>query len=89
MLVHARPLESLAVAALAQGQQGRAARLMGAVEALRGALGLSGPDWWQRPRERIGDAVRAAALAPEFAGAWAEGQGVSLDEAAAFAVENA
>ena len=37
-----------------------AARLMGAVEALREAPGLSGPDWWRRPRERMGEAVRAA-----------------------------
>jgi hypothetical protein len=59
------------------------------VEALREALALRGPDWWRRPRERIAEAVRAGALAQEFAGAWAEGQGVSLDEAVVFALENA
>ena len=53
-------LESLAVTALAQEQTGRAARLMGAVEGLRAALGLPGPYWWRRPRERMAEAVRPA-----------------------------
>jgi dsDNA-binding SOS-regulon protein len=54
-------LESLAVAALAQERKEHAARLLGAVEALREALKLSGPDWWRRPRERMAD---AAAVGP-------------------------
>jgi predicted ATPase/class 3 adenylate cyclase len=74
-------LEGLAVAALAQGRKPHAARLLGAAEALREALKLSGPDWWRRPRERIAEAVRAASLEQEFAAAWAEGRAISLEQA--------
>jgi tetratricopeptide (TPR) repeat protein len=79
-------LESLAVAAFAQGRKAGAARLFGAVEAQREARELSGPGWWRRPRERVGEAVRAAALGQEFAAAWAEGRAMSLEAAVAFAL---
>jgi tetratricopeptide (TPR) repeat protein len=82
-------LESLAVAALAQGWKARTGRLMGAVGALREALGLSGPDWWRCPRERMGEAVRAASLDQAFAAAWAEGRAMSLAQAIQFAREEA
>jgi predicted ATPase/uncharacterized protein HemY len=87
-------LESLAAALIAPGAGGplgssspsasgneRAARLMGAAEGLREALGLPAPEWWLRPRERIGEAVRAAALDQEYAVMWAEGRTMSLDQA--------
>ena len=80
-------LESLAVAALAQGKKEHAARLVGGVEALREALGLPAPDWWRRPSERIAEAVRAASLEQEFAAAWAQGQAMTLEQAVAFALE--
>jgi hypothetical protein len=86
-------LESLALAALATGPDTReaggdyAARLLGAVEALREALALPGPDWWRRPGERIRETVRAAALEPECAAAWAEGRAMSLEQALARALE--
>jgi predicted ATPase/class 3 adenylate cyclase len=93
-------LESLAVAALAQGPGGgdprsggagprgaaggeQAARLLGAVEARREAVGCD--PRWRRPKERIDEAVRAASLKPEFAAAWAEGRAMSLEQALAFA----
>ena len=79
-------LESLAVAALAQGRNERAARLLGAVESLREALKLAVPHWWRGPRERMGDAVRAASLGQTFAAAWAEGRTMSLEGACAYAL---
>jgi hypothetical protein len=80
-------LESLALAALAQGKKEHAARLLGGVEALREALGLPAPHWWRRPRARMGEAVRAACLDQEFAAAWAEGQAMALDDAIQCALE--
>jgi tetratricopeptide (TPR) repeat protein len=80
-------LESLAVAALAEGQKERAARLLGAVEALHEALELPGPDRWRRPRERMRDAVRAVSLEEAFAEAWTEGRAMSLAEAMTYAAE--
>jgi tetratricopeptide (TPR) repeat protein len=80
-------LENLGMVALAQGQKARAARLLGAAEALREALGLHGPDWWRRPRERVGEAVRGASLKEAFAAAWAEGRAMRLEEAGRYASE--
>jgi predicted ATPase/class 3 adenylate cyclase/Tfp pilus assembly protein PilF len=81
-------LESLAVAAFSQGRKERAARLLAAAEAQREGLGLPGPHWWRRPRERIGEAVREASLQQEFAAAWAAGRALSLDEAIACALQD-
>jgi hypothetical protein len=80
-------LESLGLAALAQGRKDHAARLMGAVEAQREAC-RSLPWWWRRPEERIGEAVRAAALEQEFAAAWAEGRAMTLVQAIRYAMED-
>jgi tetratricopeptide (TPR) repeat protein len=86
-------LEALAVAAMAQGLDARpaggerAARLLGAGEALREALGLPATGWWRHPSERIREAVRAASLKAAFAAAWAEGQALPLEEAIAYALE--
>jgi hypothetical protein len=67
-----------------------ALRLLGAVEALREALGLSsGATWWWRLRERMGEAVRAASLEQEFAAARAEGRAMSLGQAVEGALLNA
>jgi predicted ATPase/class 3 adenylate cyclase len=65
----------------------RAARLLGAVEAQWEALGLPPPPWWRRPRERLGEAVRAAGLDPEFAAAWAKGRAMALEQACAYALQ--
>jgi predicted ATPase/DNA-binding SARP family transcriptional activator len=80
-------LENLAVAAWAHGRQERAARLMGAVEAQREALELPGADWWRRPRERIGAAMRGALGEPAFAAAWEAGRALSLAEAMSDALD--
>jgi hypothetical protein len=88
-------LESLGAAALAQGRKECAARLLGAVEALCEDLGpLQGAYWWRRnaavdPRERMGEAARAASLVQEFAAAWAEGRAMNLEEAVKYALEEA
>jgi hypothetical protein len=81
-------LESLGVAALGEGHKERAARLLGAAEALREAPGLSGREWWRRARERIGEAARAASLSQAFAAAWEAGRALSLEEAIALALED-
>jgi hypothetical protein len=81
-------LESLAAAALVQKREERTARLMGAVEALRDALKLCGPDSWRRPKARMRDAVRAASLKEALAAAWAEGRAMSLEEAVRYALED-
>jgi predicted ATPase/class 3 adenylate cyclase len=80
-------LESLAEAALAQGRKVRSARLLGAVAALRDALGQPGPGWWHRPRARIAEAAHAALGDERFAAAWAAGRALSLEEAMAFALD--
>jgi tetratricopeptide (TPR) repeat protein len=64
-----------------------AARLLGCVEALREALGVPGTGGWRRPRERIGESVRAAALREEFGAAWTEGRTLSLQEAIRYALQ--
>jgi hypothetical protein len=80
-------VESIGGAALTQRQNERAARLLAAVEALREALSLPGPDWWRRPRERIGEAMRVVSLQEAFAAAWAAGRALSLDEAITYALD--
>jgi predicted ATPase/class 3 adenylate cyclase len=80
-------LESLAGAALAQGQLAAAARLMGAAVSQREALRVYGPEHWPPFRERIEAAMGAAALEQEYAGAWAAGRALSLEQAVAYALE--
>jgi predicted ATPase/DNA-binding SARP family transcriptional activator len=79
-------LESLAAVALAQGRKERAARLSGAVEALREAWRLPGPHWWRRPRERIGAVMRAGSGDEAFAESWAAGRAMSIEQAIACAL---
>jgi hypothetical protein len=82
-------LESLGAAALAEGRKEHAARLLGAVAALREALGLPAAPWWRGKRERISAAVRGASLEQAFATAWAAGGAMSLEEAVRYALEDA
>jgi tetratricopeptide (TPR) repeat protein len=77
-----RALGSLARLAVAEGQFERGARLSGAVDALREAIGRPerGPGVW--------DAAARAALCEEaFAAAWAEGRAMSLEEAIQYALD--
>jgi hypothetical protein len=78
-------LESLARVAAAQGQPERAAQLFGAA-ALRDALGAPLPPADRADYERQVAAVRATLGEEAFAAVWAEGRGMPLEEAAAFAM---
>ena len=80
-------LSGLAVTSAALGEPERTARLFGAAEALREALGVR---WGYGHRERYGRAValaRAALGEEAFAAAWAAGRAMTLDEAVAYALE--
>jgi tetratricopeptide (TPR) repeat protein len=83
----AQYLEGLAKLAVGTGQLQRAARLFGAAEALRDKIGTSIP-----PVERADD-EQAVALAREqldpaaFNAAWDEGQALSWEQAADYALE--
>jgi non-specific serine/threonine protein kinase len=84
LIAHA--FECLAWVAAADQQPWRAARLAGAAEGLRQALGGV---LWPEQRARHAEAVRVAraVLGQEsFATAWAEGRALPLDEAIAFAL---
>jgi hypothetical protein len=79
-------LECLAFIALAQGQAPRAARLLGAAEALRASHAM--PMTAQEHDEYAEHlaALRAAIGAGDLAAAWAEGRALSLDDAVAYAL---
>ena len=78
-------LEGFAKLALAAGQPERAARLLGAAEALRDQLSVPIPFIEQadhnqavtQARERLGEAV--------FTAIWAEGQAMTLEQSIAYA----
>jgi non-specific serine/threonine protein kinase len=80
-------LDLLAEVWEAQGQPDRAARLMGAAEALRDARGarlsLRNPSTY----DRIMEAIRAAPGAEALASAWAEGRAMTEAAAVAYALE--
>jgi hypothetical protein len=80
-------LEGVAGVAGAQGQPARAARLFGATDALRAALGLPVRPADRRHYDRDVSAVRAALGAETFAAAWAAGRALSLEQAIAEATE--
>jgi hypothetical protein len=70
-----------------QGQPERAARLFGATDVLRAALGLPVRPADRRRYDRDVSAVRAALGAETFAAAWAAGRALSLEQAIAEATE--
>jgi predicted ATPase/class 3 adenylate cyclase len=82
-----KDLEGLAALAVAQAQPERAARLLGAAEALREVIGAPLPPADRAGHDRSVPAVRTALGEQAFATAWAEGRAMSLDEAVAFALE--
>jgi predicted ATPase/class 3 adenylate cyclase len=73
-------VHGLAGVALALGQPGQAARLLGAVEAARETLGTAQISQ-KHHGERITAATRAALTAADFAGAWSAGRLLTLEEA--------
>ena len=79
-------LEGLAELATVRGEPERAARLWGAAEALREAIGLPGPADDRVRYERSLAAARAQTSPDRFTAAWAEGRGMSLDAAVTYAL---
>jgi hypothetical protein len=83
-------LEGLALVLAEQGQRPagarRAARLLGAAEATRRALGAPRPPIERAEQEATVLAARAALDEAAFATAWAEGEALSLEEAVAEAL---
>jgi len=79
--------EGLATVALADGQPGRAARLLGAVEAVIERIGAT-LHWGARARfDHNRAAARAGLDERTFVEAWAEGRTMTLDQAIAYALD--
>jgi hypothetical protein len=82
-------LQYCAGLAAAQGRERRAVLLLGALHALSEPLGMSLPLIERAHHERIVAAGRAALGEEGFAAAWAEGEAMSLEQAAQYALEEA
>lgn len=82
----AATLEGLANVAGAQGQAGCAAKLFGAAEALREAIGVPMEPSKRAEHDRIVAAVRSALGEDAIAAAWAEGRAMTLEQAIAYAL---
>jgi hypothetical protein len=81
-------LQSLATLANARGQPARAARLLGADEAVRSTTGRA-IDPGDRPDyERTLSSVRAGLGEAAFLAAWAEGQALTEEQAVALAMSD-
>ena len=77
-------VEAVAAVALARGSPSEAVRLLAATTSTREELAM-GADFYpvaEETRERTLDAARAELSEAEFAAAWAEGEALSLEEAA-------
>jgi hypothetical protein len=74
---------------VAYGQVERAARLFGAAEELREAGGAPLPSAGRANYERDVAAVRAALSEVDFTISWAEGRGMTMDQAVEYALEQA
>jgi len=81
-------LEDIAGVAIAQGNSGVAARLLGAAEGLRASIGARLLAFDRARSERTVAAARAALDATAFAAARAAGRALPLDQAIAEAVAN-
>jgi predicted ATPase len=79
-------LEGLAAVVAALGQPGRAARLFGAAEALRAAIGAPLAPNEQAEYDRDVAVARAALDEAAFAAAWAQGRALSLEQAITLAL---
>ncbi len=84
----AHELECLAFLAGAQGAGARAARLLGAAEALREAGGYAMTPIERREYEPAVAQLRTQLDAADFAAAWAAGRALALDEAVAYALNS-
>jgi predicted ATPase/class 3 adenylate cyclase/DNA-binding CsgD family transcriptional regulator len=74
-------LEGLADVVAAQGEPAWAARLWGAAEALRGAIGAPLPPVYHAAYDRSVAAVRSSLGEKAFAAAWAEGRAMTPEQA--------
>jgi predicted ATPase/DNA-binding CsgD family transcriptional regulator len=79
-------VEGMACVASELGQWERAARLFGAAEALREAIGVTLLPAERVDHDRAAAAARAAAAEAALAAAWAEGRTMTLEQAAEYAV---
>jgi predicted ATPase/class 3 adenylate cyclase len=82
----ANMLENFAFMARAEGQPDRAARLLGAAEAIRDEIQVDMTPWEREEYEREVAALREVLPDETFAAEWAAGRGLTLDEAVDFAV---
>ena len=81
-----RALAGLAGAACLAGDHERAARLFGAVAALRESDGSREIPGWRTINERDEAAARTSLGDEAFAAAWTEGRTLSLEQAVAYAL---
>jgi hypothetical protein len=79
-------LERLAIAALARDEAVRAVRLLGAMRALREAIGAPLPPDNQSHYFGIVAGARARMGEAEYAQAWAAGRAMTLEQAIAYAL---
>jgi tetratricopeptide (TPR) repeat protein len=86
-VIGALVFERFAELAQAHGQAARAARLLGAAQALRDAMGMPLPAAHRGDHERHVDATRAAIGEEAFDAAWAAGQAMTFDRTLAYAIE--
>jgi hypothetical protein len=82
----AYPLEAFAALAVREGQLPRAARLLGAAEALRGEFGLAGETSDHPALREIFSGVTADFMQPELVAARKEGRVMSAAQAVEFAL---
>jgi hypothetical protein len=80
-------LIGLAEVCLLQGRAAQAARLSGAIAALRDALGIPLPPMFEALSQQTATAGRALVGDEAFTTAWGAGRALSLDEAIALALE--
>jgi tetratricopeptide (TPR) repeat protein len=81
-----RGLEQLAAVAEAEGQSLKAARILGAISALREAGDFAAPPAERAEHDQRAAALRAALGEAAFAAAWAEGRAMSLQQAIEYAL---
>jgi predicted ATPase/class 3 adenylate cyclase len=80
-------LDMMAVVGAERGQSERAARLFGAEEALRNAIGSVLNVKWRAVHERSLASVRGALGEETFTALWAEGQAMTREQVIAYALE--
>jgi predicted ATPase/DNA-binding CsgD family transcriptional regulator len=79
-------LEAAAELAAVRRQWARTARLLGAAEAARDAIGLVMPPSQRAAHDRVSAAARRGLDVASFAASWAEGRAMSLNEAVDYAL---